>query len=232
MLGKHHDQLLAKADDLHQRGLFLFCQDRFREAQAAFEEEVKLIELVYGTDHIQLREALNELGYTLEAAKRFVEAEPVRRRLLAHMENNFGSDSNCAAHELDRLVENLIEQGKLCEALGLARRSSGIRVRVSSPDAMELVQTYLNLGRILMLRGDRRKGGKRRSDYEEAESHFRNCLMLVGERDLSRSAICLFENFSELLQRLGMNQEARRLSVRAAACRREAERRWRDAAKW
>src|SRR5262245_59259334 len=87
---------------------------------------VQAAETRLGPNHLEVANALNELGKVYQAMRRAADAEPVYRRSLEIRTARLGPDHALVAQSLNNIAEVYREQGRFGEAEPLYRRGMGI----------------------------------------------------------------------------------------------------------
>jgi tetratricopeptide (TPR) repeat protein len=133
---------------LHQTGIYLWTHARYAEAEAFFQQSLRIWEQAYGPDHPQVAYPLNGLAILYREQGKYAEAEPLYQRALRIREHALGPDHPQVAYPLTNLARLYREQGKYAEAEPLYQRALRIREKALGPDhphTREVVRNYAGL---------------------------------------------------------------------------------------
>lgn len=167
-------------------GKFYFGKGMYNESIPIDKKVVEIIEKRQGADHVDLAYHLGNLGESLRATNRVIEAEQYFRRALEISRKHYGENHEEVASDMNYLA--LVLEGN--EAEQLYRNAIEIYENVESPDQHGLAKCLLNLAQMLT---DQR-------NYEEAEQMHRRALEIF-ERKLGNdhpSTATSLENFASL----------------------------------
>jgi tetratricopeptide (TPR) repeat protein len=137
---------------LYQIGRYLWNHARYTEAEAFYQQSLRIWEQAYGPDHPQVAYPLNGLAALYDEQGKYAEAEPLYLRALHIWEQAYGPDHPQVAYPLDGLALLYREQGKYAEAEPLYQRALRIWEQALGPDhplTREVVQNYADLLRKL-----------------------------------------------------------------------------------
>jgi CHAT domain-containing protein/tetratricopeptide (TPR) repeat protein len=151
------------------------------------------------------------VAFSLDAQRKYAEAEPLYRKALAIKRNVLGEDHPDTATGYNNLALNQKAQGKYAEAEPLYRKALAIRRNVLGEDHPETATSYNNLAGNLNARGK----------YAEAEPLFRKALAISQKRlgeDHPDTAIA-YNNLALNLNAQGKYTEAEPLYRKALAIR-------------
>jgi tetratricopeptide (TPR) repeat protein len=150
-------------------GLFALMRDRPQDAIREFQAELTLAEALYGSDHLNVSDALANLATAHYAAGQLDESRRQLERSLAIREREAGADNLYVGHARANLAATLRELGLLDEALEQARRARAVIVAVRGEGHGDLVIIDNVLAEIHRDRGE----------YEPARTHVRRSLELA-----------------------------------------------------
>jgi eukaryotic-like serine/threonine-protein kinase len=149
-LGKRHPET---AKSLFSIAMALEDTAKYDEAAAKLEDVISTLEAALGKDHIDLGNALDELGIVRRKQHRLDDALALHRRALAIRESKLGDHTETAV-SLDNVGIVLGMLGRHAEALPYHQRALAITEQVMGPDHVEtatsrsyLANAYLGLGR-------------------------------------------------------------------------------------
>ena len=112
------DDLTALSTEVIQ----LYNQGKHAEAIGIAERALDLAERLYGADHLDVGQSLNNLAFLYDALGRYAEAEPLYQRALAIAERALGPDHPKVGTALNNLAMLYRAQGRYHEAEPLLRR--------------------------------------------------------------------------------------------------------------
>ncbi|MCX6842180.1 MAG: FxSxx-COOH system tetratricopeptide repeat protein [candidate division WOR-3 bacterium] len=151
---------------LGQAGLYLHGRAQYPGAEALMQRSLKIRKKMFGPEHPDVAESLNNLGTTYAFQGRHAKAEPLLRRALSIWEKTLGPEDPNAQSALNSLAGVCMALGKRSEAGPLLQRSLEIRERILPPDDPALAPTLNNLGGFYLLQ----------REYAKAEPLFRRAL--------------------------------------------------------
>jgi hypothetical protein len=96
------------------------------QSEDRLQWEIKVLETALGAGHPDVADLLERLATLYQAQRRYGDAEPLFRRVLAIRERADGRTGRNVARTLDRLAATLRAQGRGQEADELARRAAAI----------------------------------------------------------------------------------------------------------
>ena len=198
------------ADSLEKLGHAIEGQEEERER--LYVELLTIRTNLLGPEHVQVADALCDLGEVRLATQRIAEAETLFRGAWLMKQKLGGTNSTYAARCLARLSQSLFYQGKVEEAEAPARQSVVILERLGS-DEQHLGWTRGNLGRILF----------NLNKLDEAETSLRSAVT-IERRLLGPDSILLAGMTDDLAQVLGQKgklEEAEKVAREAVALSRK-----------
>jgi tetratricopeptide (TPR) repeat protein len=122
----------------YQTGIYFKEHARYAEAEAFFQQSLRIIEQVFGPDHPDVANSLDWLAILYNEQGKYTEAEPLYRRALLIYEQELGPDDQLVAYPLNGLANLYYEQGKYVEAEPLYQRALHIREQALGPDDPEV----------------------------------------------------------------------------------------------
>jgi len=133
---RHYEQLLALdcqnpslvADALHHQGDIYFDQERFGEAESAYQKSLTLKENRAEDESLAL--TLNSLGLLYSYQEDYVRAEPLSQRALAIREKVYGLEHPEVAASLNNLALLYETLNDYAHAESLYQRSLAIKEKV------------------------------------------------------------------------------------------------------
>ncbi len=128
-------------------------QGKFAEAEDALRESLTIRRTVYGTDHIDVCSALNNLGNALNRRRKFEEAEVAMREALQINRRLFGNESSELTDILTELISPLEKQNKLTEAEAIAREAYLMRKKLLPRRHPYIGESLGNLANVLQRQG-------------------------------------------------------------------------------
>jgi Flp pilus assembly protein TadD len=149
-------------------GFFLERYVRLNVAEPFFRRALLISEQVFGNNHSNTFESINNLAVLLSEQGNNPNAEPLFRRALAISEQIFGSVHHATAASLCNLASILNDQGNNVVAESLYRRALTVDEQVWGSNHPETTKSLQGLAFLLSGRGD----------YEAAESLYRRVLTI------------------------------------------------------
>lgn len=134
MAGSVLAQSAIDADKQTAEFIRLYQAGKYSEAVPFAERALKLRESALGPSHLDVAEALNNLGLIYFVQGRHGEAEPLFKRSLSISERVQGSDHLTVARTLGNLASVYQAQGRYSEAEPLFKRSLAIREKALGTD--------------------------------------------------------------------------------------------------
>ena len=136
---------LENAKILHQEGIKLYQQGRYREAIPIAEKVLTISEKVLGPEHPNTATSLNNLAELYRNMGAYDKAEPLYRRSLAIREKVLGPDHPDTAQSLNNLGLLYNSLGAYEKAEPLYRRSLAIKEKVMGPEHPNTATSLNNL---------------------------------------------------------------------------------------
>ena len=185
----------------------------YEKAETMHRAALALRKEVFGYEHPDVAESLDELGNALYRQSKLTEAETTHREALALRRKLLGSRHPKVAASLNNLANTLREQGRLAEAEAMFREALVLRRELLGSNHAETAETVDNLGAILSLQ----------DKFQEAETMQREALALDKRllgNDHPDVALSL-NNLADTLTAEGKLDEAEARSREALALRRK-----------
>jgi CHAT domain-containing protein/Tfp pilus assembly protein PilF len=184
---------IRQADALEGKG-------RYAQAQPLREQALTLVRQLFGAQHLDTAERLNELARNLNAQGKYAEAEDGFRTALALKRQLFGENHPETATAANNLAMNLFSQGKYAEAEEGFRKALALKRQLLGEENADTALIVMNLAGALYAQ----------AKYAEAEDGFRKALALfrklLGEEHPYTGA-CI-NNLAATLQDQGKYDEA------------------------
>ena len=197
-------QFTAGYNETDELKLLALVQD-----STALYQEIARISKIHGTNSIKLADFLNQAGLALRSLARNMEAEPLYRRSLSLVEQNFGADHPEIAVRLNNLAQLLQATNRLAEAEPMMRRALAIDEQSFGADHPDVAIDLNNLAAFL----------QDTNRFAEAEPMIRRALAINEQSfgtDHPKIATQL-NNLAQLLQATNRLAEAEPLMRRALA---------------
>jgi len=151
---------------LGQTGLYLHGRAQYPGAEALLRQSLEIREAVFGPEHPDVAESLNNLAIDYAVQGRHAEAEPLLKRALKIWEKKLGPEDTNVLSALNSLAGVCLALGKRAEAEPLMQRSLQIREKILPPGDPSLALSLNNLGGFYILQGE----------YARAEPLFQRAL--------------------------------------------------------
>ena len=152
----------------------------------------------FGTDHLEVRKALNDLGNALTEAQHFTEALAVFERALAIAQAHYGDHHLMTAQAHYQIGAQLARQGRNEDALAKYEEALAICESHEEPNPKALHDIVNNIALLYL----------KRAEYAKARPYFERTLHLArlrGGKDLART----LNNFGGLCREEGDEAIAR-----------------------
>jgi tetratricopeptide (TPR) repeat protein len=153
---------------LNQTGVYLWQHARYAEAEAFYQQSLRIREQALGPDHPDVAYPLHNLALLYYEQGKYAEAEPLYQRALRIWEQALGPDHSQVANSLTNLGILYYEQGKYAEAESLYQRALRIREQTLGSDHPDVAYTLTSLGILYAEQGK----------YDEAESLYQRALRI------------------------------------------------------
>jgi tetratricopeptide (TPR) repeat protein len=136
------------------RGRLVRARFHFRRARPLLERALAINEKMFGPEHLNTLESLNDV-ITLRMTRRdFTGAQPLLERALAMNEKTFGPEHPKTGEGLNYLGDLLVEQRDLTGARLLLERALAINEKVFGREHLNTASSLYNLGHALRRQGD------------------------------------------------------------------------------
>lgn len=160
------------------------AQGRYREAEAMYQESLRLLEKTHYGESAEAATTLNNLAELYRTEGEPARGEPYARRSVALAERLFGAGHPAAAAGLHTLAAIARDRGRLEEALALYQRAAALLEKLPPSEAgARLARNFANVAEIRLAQGA----------YAEAESASRRALAVAGDalppRDPARAQV-------------------------------------------
>ena len=202
---------LQKIKELNQEVLRLHQQGRYAEAIPFAEQELFIRQNIFGSEHINVAECLNDLAWLYTAVGNFVKAKPLHLRSLAIREKAFGPDHPDVAESLHNLAELYDKQSDYANALPLYQRALVIHENTLGSENHRTVLSLNNLAVLYIRMGA----------YDRAEPLL-NRVLAIREKALGTehpaTALAL-NNLAVLYENMGAYDKAEPLHRRSLMIR-------------
>lgn len=195
--------ILDRATLLNQLGLGYSAEYRYTEAEAAFQEALKIYQRVLGEKHERLATVLSNIASLLQYTNRSDQAEQLYRSALQIRQEKFGLNHIDTALSLHNLADLLHNMGHYEESESLYRQALDIRRQKLGLHDPDTATSINNLAGVLQDLGR----------YEEAESLYLLALQILRQKlgaDHPYVAVTL-NNLAALLRTIGRYAEAQLL---------------------
>jgi tetratricopeptide (TPR) repeat protein len=180
-------------NSLNQQIQTLFEQGKYQEAIPLANNAVELAKRVYGPEHPNTAQSLNNLALQYRAMGEYAKAEPLLQEALEIRQKILGKDHPDTANSLNNLAELYRPMGEYAKAEPLSKEALRIRQKVLGPEHPETAQSLNNLAALYEDMGE----------YAKAEPLFQEALRIYrkvpGSEDpgnvtsLTNLALCEFE---------------------------------------
>jgi serine/threonine-protein kinase len=152
-VARAHDERI-QATWVNAEGLLLWRTGKLAEAKATFERALALREKVFGPDHPDVANSLNNLGLVLHEMGDYEKAVATHERALALREKVLGEGHPDVAMSLNNLGIVRSETGAFAQATAVHERALAIREKTLGPDHPDVAQTLDNLSQVVFKTGD------------------------------------------------------------------------------
>ena len=185
----------------------------YDQATAQLTRSLEERRTLYGPRHVQVADAMDELGQTLTTRDKLDEAEPLLREAVAQRREFLGNQSPELAQSLDHLGILLRVRNNFAGADSALREALDIRRATLGPRAAQVAASLNSLGLVLFWK----------AKYAEAEPLYREALSIqdetIGtEHPLTAQTV---QNLAQTLERQRKLDEAETLYRRALAIKRK-----------
>lgn len=163
------DQPLMQARLMYTMGNVYSSLGLYKKAQPLLERALKIREKLFGPNHKDTAESLNNLASLYWEQGRYAEAEPLYKRSLAIREKVLGPNHNETCNSLLNLANIYRDRGKYTEAEPLYKRVLSIKEKTFGPDYPEMAELLNNLAGFYLEQGI----------YTKAEPLFKRTLAIT-----------------------------------------------------
>lgn len=162
---------LAEAMRMERESLEVYDRGKYAEAIVLLERVLKIRRAHLGNAHIEVADAMGNLGHCLTEEDRLEEAEPLLRQSMRIYGKTVGTDHPKTARSYNWLAANLNSLGETDEAKVLLRESLRINLELRGEQHPDTAETYTVMGFSFYFEGD----------YPEAEKLIRKALAIRQE---------------------------------------------------
>jgi len=154
---------------LNQTGVYLWRHARYAEAEASYQQSLRIGEQTLGPDHPDVASPLNNLAILYYEQGKYTKAEPLYQRALRIYEQALGPDDPLVAYPLLDLGSLYYMQSKYAEAEPLYQRALRIREQALGPDHPDVAYPLYGLANLYYDQGQ----------YAEAEPLYQRALRIM-----------------------------------------------------
>jgi tetratricopeptide (TPR) repeat protein len=186
---------------------YLLNRSRYTEAEALLLRAVHVGEQVQGSQHLQMADALHNLGLLYLTQGRYAEVEPLLQQASSIREQTLGTQHPEVASSLDELGQLYLRQGRYAEVEPLLLQALSIREQTLGTQHPEVAIT---LSKLAVLYGELGK-------YEQAETLYMRALS-IREQTLGTEhpqVAALLNNMAQDYRERGQYEQAEPLFRRA-----------------
>jgi tetratricopeptide (TPR) repeat protein len=196
---------------LHQTGIYLWEHARYAEAEAFYQQSLRIGEQALGPDHPDVANPLIGLAELYREQGNYAEAEPLLQRALRIFEQTQGPENQLLAYPLNNLALLYYEQGKYAEAESLYQRALRIWEQALGSDHPQVAFPLNNLANLY----------KEQGKYAEAEPLYQRALRIDEQAYGSDHPNVAYElnNLANLYSKQGKHADAEPLYQRALRIR-------------
>jgi serine/threonine protein kinase/tetratricopeptide (TPR) repeat protein len=172
----------------------------YTKAEAMARQALSLNRSVYGTEHLTVTAALDNLATALGRQGKYAEAEALSREAVAKCRSLLGNEHPVLAKLLNNLVESVHDQGNYVEAEALGRQALAMNKRLLGTEDPAVAASLNNLAAVLMAQGK----------YADAESLFREAMTIDKKRlgDEHPTIAATLNNLAKVLGKQDKHREA------------------------
>ena len=205
---KDIDASLTKDPELHAQVMYVMGNlyqnlGLYPRAQLLLQQAVEIRQRVFGPEHPDTLEAMDNLGWVLDEEGHYAEAEKLDRETLEIRRRVFGPKHRITLASMNDLAVILMNEGHYAEAEKLDRAALDVQRRVLGPEHRDTLGTANNLALVLNKEGH----------YAEAEKLDRETLD-VQRRVLGpehRETLASMHNLATVLMNEDRYAEAEKL---------------------
>jgi tetratricopeptide (TPR) repeat protein len=181
----------------------LVADGQFLEASAVGVRALALNEALYGTNHLEIAYALENLAYALEGLDKVEQAKPLFERARAMYEACYGPSHPKVAGTLNCLGRIARETGDLSKAKALHERALAMQEACYGTEAPEVAIALRDLGDVLEEMGD----------FSAAKDHFERALSLTEREFVEYGGDqypldAMYDRLDRVRQKLGEGKSA------------------------
>jgi tetratricopeptide (TPR) repeat protein len=138
---------------LNHTGIYLWNNARYAEAEAFYQQSLRIREQAYGPDHPDVAYPLHNLALLYRDQGKYAEAEPLYQRALHIWEQALGPEHPQVAYPLYNLAALYAEQAKYAEAEPLYQRALRIWEQALGPEHPQVASPLYNLAALYSQQG-------------------------------------------------------------------------------
>ncbi|MEQ9233092.1 tetratricopeptide repeat protein [Coleofasciculus sp. E2-BRE-01] len=136
---------ILRCRQLNQQVFQLYNQGQYTQAVSLAEARLALAQQLWGDDHPDVAQSLNNLAYLYHAQGKLAAAETLYQQALAMTQRLFADDHPYVASSLNNLAGLYQSQGKLAEAEPLLKQALVMRQRLFAGDHPDVASSLNNL---------------------------------------------------------------------------------------
>ncbi|HVG91601.1 MAG TPA: tetratricopeptide repeat protein, partial [Alphaproteobacteria bacterium] len=168
------DSSLVKDPELRAQMMVLMARvylslGLYSRSETLARQAVSVRNRIFGPEHLQTLEAMDQLEWALNQQRRAAEAEKLERETLAIRRRVLGNEDPNTARSMAYLVWSIQDQGHYAEAEELARQTLAIRRRVLGPEHQDTLASMHDLAVSLEMTGRLDEAEKLERDALEIE---------------------------------------------------------------
>ena len=183
----HPEPTADRAMTLKLLGAAARNENRLDEAERLLSDSLAMREAVFGPDHAEVSDGVNELATLYRSQGKFDRAEPLFAKAVAILRTVPGSEHEYLPHAINNLAVIYDDQGKYAEAEPLYREALAIWERTLGPEHPDVANAYSNLAAL----------GYATGDFAGAEANARKALA-IREKSLPAGHPAIGEGLNNL----------------------------------